>query len=70
MAQTLTVREQRFINNFVSSLDATDRYWLPNLEADLASYRYPHTAAVRAKVKQLVATKRKTGTFSLLPETA
>ena len=67
MTAQLTVREQRFVNNFVGS-DA-GVYWRINLERDLASYRYPHTAAVRAAVKKLQGDYNATGTFTPLPET-
>jgi len=63
----LTVREQRFVNNFVGS--EAGPYWRANLEADLASYRYPHTAAVRATVARLQEQYNATGAFTPLPET-
>ena len=72
MAANLSVREQKFVNNFVGSADvgsnALDREWRANLELDLWLYRYPHTAEVRGTVKRLMAEKTRTGTFTALPE--
>lgn len=67
-ASSLTVREQRFVNNFASSASVGDRYWKMNLESDLTSYRYPHTAKVRAAVNKAMEEKRKTGKFTKLLE--
>ena len=66
MAQ-LSIREQRFVNNFVGSCDPREYGWEINLEADLASYRYPHSSAVRSAVNRLMGQKRK-GTWTPLPE--
>lgn len=66
----LSVREKRFVNNFVGSTDATDRWWKANLDEDLRLYRYPHTETVRRTVEKLMDQKAKTGSFEPLPEEA
>ena len=71
----LSVREQRFVNNFVMS-HANDRYWSFNLENDLASYwglkyikdRSSHVAAVRTAVQHAMREQARTGSFTPLLE--
>lgn len=53
----LSLREQRFVENFTMTVTSGDSYWRANLDLDLDLYRYPHTAKVRAAVVKLMRAK-------------